>query len=258
VCSSDLVAGRTLPMSMLPKLRSVLTRILDTPAPDGSFDLAVSLRRIAAFIEDLSRRQVLRLAETDFSEYFEVMSRHALSHEQVPPARQPSRLARLLFRGFLLAAASVQLHLDPLLRKRPWAVRLMLARVALHVHGLGPAPGGFDLSRARSVTIDMADDDIRETATHYLRSTFSTIGTGRRPVVDELSMAVAHLNAACTFARMHAARLNYRTVDAASFTQGLLESADLAQADDGGTFSRLLTTLSGGLDASYLFPASTI
>jgi len=258
----ELVAGRAIAPAAVQKLRTTLSRILDTPGPDGSFDVAVSVRRIAAFVEDLSRRQVLRLAAGDFSEYIGVMSRHALNPDRVPPQRAPSRLSRLLFRGFLLAVASVQSHLDPAIRDRPGAVRVRLVRLALHLHALGPAAAGFDLHAARSVVLDLADDDIREIATQYLRSTVTTLGTGRRPIVDELAMAVAQLNAACVLARLETARArprerdgaNDRAVDSASFTQGLLQSADLAQADDGGIFSRLLTTLAGGMESFYLFP----
>ncbi len=249
----ELEAGRAMPAAILPKLRSVLVRILDTPAPDGSLDLAVSVRRLGAFVDDLSRRRVLRLSDDDLDQYFDVMSRHALAFDRVAPARPPSRLARLLFRGFLLAALSVRLHL-----KKTRSIRPALIRLALHVHGLAPGTDDFDLRRIRGVGLDIADDEIRETATHYLRSTLGTIGTGRRPAIDEIGMAVAHLNAACVFARMHAARLNYRSVDVSAFRQGLLESADLALADDGGRLSRFLTMFSGGIEGLYLFPASTI
>ena len=87
---------------------------------------------------------------------------------------------------------------------------------------------------------------------------FETVGTGRRSIVDEIAMAVTHLNAACVFARIDAARDGRSTVDAQSFAKGLLESADLAQADDGGSLSRMLEVFSGKLDALCLFPASTI
>jgi len=253
----ELVAGHAIGPATARKIRSTLSRILDTPGPDGSLDVTIGIRRIAAFIEDLTRRQVLRLAAGDFDEYFEVMSRHALSHDKVPPGRAPSAVARLLFRGFLLAVASVQSHLDPDIRGRAGAIRTRLVRLALHLHGLGPAAAGFDLRAARQVTLDLADDEIREIATHFLRSAVTTLGGGRRAIVDELAMAGAQLSAACVLARMHAARLNYRLVDAGSFTQGLLQSADLSQADDGGMFSRLLTALSGGVESLYLFPAST-
>jgi Fe-S-cluster containining protein len=253
----EFVAGRALPAATLPKLRSLLIRILDTPAADGSFDLRVSLRRIAAFVDDLMRPRVLRLPESDFADYFDVMSRHALTPDNVPAPRPAPWLARFLFRGFLLSAMSVQLHLDPVLGKRPAAIRLALFRLLAHLHGLGSGTAGFDLAAARTSALDIGDDDIREIATHFLRSQFETIGSGRRPIVDEIAMAVAHLNAACVFARMDAAAHGRGAVDAASFTQGVLTSADLMQADDGGALSRLLTTLSGGIDALYLFPPLT-
>jgi len=250
----EFVAGRALPAGTLPALRSLLIRILDTPAPDGSFDLRVSLRRIAVFLEDLMRLRVLRLSESDFGEYFGVMSRHTLTPDKTPASRRAPWVTRFLFRGFLLSAISVQLHLDPVLGKRPMAIRLALFRLLAHLHGLGPGTAGFDLSAARAVALDISDHDIREIATHLLRSQFETIGTGRRPIVDEIAMAVAHLNAACVFARMDAAAGGRVAVDAASFAQGVLISADLMQADDGGMLSRLLTTFSGGIDALYLFP----
>jgi len=254
----EFVAGRALPAALLPELRRVLLRILDTPAPDGSFDLSVSIRRLAFLVEALSRRRVLQLPDADLSQYFDVMSRHVLTPGRMPPSRPPSGLTRLLFRGFLLTAMSVQLHLDLQLRNKRSAVRAALVRLALHLHGLGNGLPIFDLRTIRGVSLDLADDDIRETATHFLRSVFSTLGTGRRSMVEELAVAVAILNCACVFARMHAGRLNYRTVDAASFTEGLLQSADVTHADDGGIVSRFLTRLSGGIDALYLFPASTI
>jgi hypothetical protein len=73
-------------------------------------------------------------------------------------------------------------------------------------------------------------------------------------VVDEIAMTVAHLNAACVLGGMHAASNGKSSVDAESFTQGLLESSDLSHADAGGHLSTLLTTLSGGLEALYVFP----
>ncbi len=248
----EFVAGRALPPAVLTKLRSVLVRMLDTPAADGSFDLAASLRRVAAFVDDLSRRRVVALADADFTQYFEVMSRHALS--QTPPPRRVSLLTRTLFRGFLLAAISVQLHLHPRFRRKTGAIRVALTRLLLHLHGVGPGAAGFDLGAARAVALDVNDDAIRELATHYLRSAFETLGTGRRPIVDEIAVAAAHVNTACVLARMHAARHGKASVDAGSFAQGVLESADLTQADSGGIFSRLLTSCAAGLDALHLFP----
>ena len=253
----EFVSGRSLPAATLPKLRSLLIRILDTPDADGSFDLRVSLRRIAVFLEDLMRPRVLRLPDSDFVEYFDVMSRHTLTPDNTPASRRAPLVTRVLFRGFLLSAISVQLHLDPVLGKRPAAIRLALVRLLAHLHGVGPGAAGFELDAARAVALDINDHDIREISTHFLRAQFETIGTGRRSIVDEIAMAVACLNAACVFARMDANAHGYKVVDASSFTQGVLTAADMMQADDGGTLSRLWTTLSGGIDALYLFPPLT-
>ena len=108
----QLVDGYPLPRPMLPRLSSLLSRILDVPGPDGSFNLVLSVRRVAAFLEDLSRPRVRKLAENDLN-HLDVMSRHAVDPETAPPARKASRLTRLVFRGFLLSAMSVQLHLEP-------------------------------------------------------------------------------------------------------------------------------------------------
>jgi hypothetical protein len=56
---------------------------------------------------------------------------------------------------------------------------------------------------------------------------------------------------------MHAVSAGKHTVDVESFTQGLLASSDLSHADAGGFFSSILTSLSGGLEALYMFPRLT-
>ena len=250
----ELVRGHALSSAVLAGLRGFLALLIDRPGPNGPPDLRVNLRRIAAFLEDLSRPRVLRLAPGAFAEYFEVMGRHALTNEKPPAPRRPSRLARLLFRGFLLTAVSVQLHLDPALGRRPLALRLTLLRLLAHLHGLGPGAAGYDLARAAHVALSLEDDAVRAIAHRYLRASFDTLGTGRRPVVDEVAMTAAHLNAACVLARMRAAANGKQSVDTESFTQGLLESADLGHADAGGGLSAFLTTFAGGVEALYLFP----
>jgi lysine-N-methylase len=253
----ELVRGHALTGATLAGLRGVLGELIDSPGPDGRPDLSVNLRRVAAFLEDLSRHRVLRLAPDAFAAYFDLMSRHALANEKPPPTRQASRLARLLFRGFLLAVVSVQLHLDPVLGRRRLALRLALIRVLGNLHGVGSGAGGYDLGRAAPVRLVFEDGAVSAIAHRFLRASLDTLGTGRRPIVEEISITVAHLNAACVLARMHAAAAGKRDVDAASFSQGLLESADLAHADDGGQMSTFLTAFSGGLEALYLFPPMT-
>jgi Fe-S-cluster containining protein len=253
----EFVPGHALPRKALTALRALLPNLIDRPGPDGHPDLRDNLRRIAAFLEDLSRRKVQQLAPDDFVEYLNVMGRHALTNTKPVAARPSSRLARLLFRGFLLAALSVQEHLDLRQPEQSFKLRVRLLHLLAHLHGLAPGTTRFNLWRATAVPLSFADDRVRDIAHRYLHVSFETVGAGRRPLIDEVAMIVARLNAACVLAGMHAAAAGKPAIDGDSFTQGLLESADLAHADDGGTLSRYLTTLSAGLEALYLFPPAT-
>jgi Fe-S-cluster containining protein len=250
----ELVRGHAAPPAVVQRVRTTLCRVLDRPGPDGVPDLRANLRRIAALLEDLSRRRVLGLAPDDLIEYLRLTGGYAVTNDKPAPARAPAGLARLLFRGFLLASLTVQVRLDPVLARRPMALRLTLFRLLAHLHGLAPGAAGFNFGRAVGVRFALEDPGVHAIAHRYLRAGFETLGTGRRPVVDEVAMIVAHLNAACVLGGMRAAAKEKTSVDAESFTQGLLESSDLSHADDGGRLSTFLTTLSGGLEALYLFP----
>ena len=253
----EFVAGSPLPRKALTALRAMLPKLIDRPGPDGHPDLRENLRRIAVFLEDLTRRKVQQLSPDDFVEYLNVMGRHALASTKPLVPRSSSRLARLLFRGFLLAALSVQEHLDPRQGSRGFALRVRLLHLLAHLHGLAPGTARFNLRRATAMPFSLTDTRVREIAHRYLHVSFETAGAGRRPLVDEVAMIVARLNAACVLAGMHAAAAGKSAIDGDSFTQGVLESADLAHADDGGTLSRYVTTLSAGLEALYLFPPAT-
>jgi Fe-S-cluster containining protein len=253
----EFVGGHALPRPALTALRGFLTKIIDRPGPDGYPDLRGNLRRIAVFLEDLSRAKVRQLPPEDFVEYVNVMGRHAMTNKKPAETRASSRLARLLFRGFLLAALSVQEHLEVRQGQRGLALRLRLLHLLAHLHGLAPGTARFTLRRATAIPLSLADDRVREIAHRYLHVSFETAGAGRRPLVDEVAMVVARLNAACVLAGMHAAAAGKAVIDGDSFTQGLLESADLAHADDGGTLSQYLPMLSAGLEALYLFPPAT-
>jgi hypothetical protein len=137
------------------------------------------------------------------------------------------------------------------------AFRLRLLHLLAHLHGLAPATTRFDLRRATKMPLPLHNARIHGIVHRYLHTSFETAGAGRRPLVDEVAVIVARLNAACVLAGMHAAASNKLAIDAESFTQGLLEAADLAHADDGGTLSRYVTPLSGGIDALYLFPPTS-
>ena len=250
----QLTDGHAPPRPAIPILRKLLCEILDRRSPDGGLDLRVNLRRIAALLEDLSRRRVGRLSPDRFLEYIDLVGGYAVRNEKPPKMRPPARLARLLFRGFLLTALSVQTGLDPLLARRRTAHRARLFRLAAHLHGLAPGTPEFNFGRAISIGIRLDDPELHAIMHRYLKTGFQTLGTGRRPIVDEVAMIVAHLNAACVLGGMHAASAGNDTVDAESFTQGLLESSDLSHADAGGFLSSILTALSGGLEALYMFP----
>jgi Fe-S-cluster containining protein len=250
----ELTNGHTPPRPALPILRKTLCELLDRPSSNGRPDLRVNLRRVAALLEDLSRRRVARLSPERFLEYLGLVGGYALKSDKPPATRLPSSLARVLFRGFVLAALSVQTGLDPILARRRTALRARLIRLAAHLHGLAPGTSAFDFGRAVSVGIRLDDPELDAIMRRYLRTGFETLGTGRRPIVDEVAMLVAHLNAACVFGGMHAISKGKPEVDADSFTQGLLESSDLSHADAGGFVSSVLTTFAGGLEALYLFP----
>jgi Fe-S-cluster containining protein len=250
----ELTSGHAPPRAALPILRKTLCEILDRRAADGRVDLRVNLKRIAALLEDLSRRRVARLSPDRFLEYLALVAGYAVKNDKPPKSRRPSWLARLLFRGFLLAAMSVQASLDPDLSRRKTALRARLFRLAAHLHGVAPGTADFDARRALGVGIRLDDPEIHAVAHHYLKTGFTTLGTGRRPIVDEVAMLVAHLNAACVLGGMHAISGGTRELDIDSFTRGLLESSDLSHADAGGLFSSLLTTLAGGTEALYMFP----
>jgi Fe-S-cluster containining protein len=250
----ELVSGYALSGPVLAALRGILRGLIDRPGPDGRPDLRENLRRIAAFLEDLSRPRARRLAPDAFAEYVEVMGGHALTNQKPAATRPGSRLARLLFRGFLLAALSVQVRLDAGVDQNGFRLRATLLRLLAHLHGLAAGTPRFDLGRATEMPFRLNDNAVLAVAHRYLCVSFETLGTGRRPLVDEVAMIVAHLNAACVLAGMHAAASRKSAVDGESFVRGLLESADLAHADDGRRLSTFLTALSGGVEALYLFP----
>jgi hypothetical protein len=227
--------------------------MLDRPGPGGPPDLRTNVRRIARYVEDLSRHRVVRLPPPRFAEYLELTGRYAAKSEQPVVARAPSALGRLLFRGFLFAVVAAREQLEDL---RATGLRLglrwRLLRLLAHAHGVGPGLNGLDFAAARRARVDLQMPEVHRLVWNYLRATVQTLGTGRRPVLDELAVAVAFLNAAGVLAAQRAARAGKTVVDAESFGEGLMEAVDLTHADSAGA-GRLLGTLSGGVEALYLF-----
>jgi Fe-S-cluster containining protein len=244
----EFVRGRTIPRDALSRIRTFLMLLLDRPGA-----LHVNVRRIAALIEDWTRPRVLELDPDAFVEYLELTGNYALAIEAAPPVRPPARVTRLLFRGFLFAILALQVRLDA--KRGRAGTTLTLARLLAHLHGVGPAVGDYDLGRAMRLPLPLEDPAVRAIVHRHLRSAFETLGATRRPVADEIAMRAAYLNAASVVGAMHAVAAGKSSVDAESLTKGLLASGDMSQADAGGRISSLLTTLAGGVEALYLFPA---
>jgi len=243
------VKGRPLPSGVLGTLREVLREMLERPGPDGAPDLAANVARMATLLEDLTRHRVLRLKPDRFVEYLELTGRFAARSEKAALRRPASLVSRLLFRGFFFVVAAGRVQLE---HGRTWDTRLRLAALALHCHGLWRATQGYDLAAARRVRVDSSDPAVRNVAHNYLRAQVETLGRGRVPVVDELALAFAFLNAACLLAGMRAGQAG-RSVDGNAFVDGMLEASDLTHSDPRGALGFLLTTLSGGVDALRLF-----
>ena len=173
------------------------------------------------------------------------------------PGRGASAVGRVLSRGFLFAVLAARAQLRSRSSGLRLGLRARLFRLLTHAHGLGPGVGDIDLRSGRLVSRGFDDPAVHGLVQHYLRATVEDLGTGRRPVVDELVMAVALLNAALAFAAMRAGQAGRTAVDAAALSEGLLETMDLAHAEPEGAYARVLVSLAAGLDALWMFGEST-
>jgi Fe-S-cluster containining protein len=249
------VAGRTLDAQSLQALRQVLRQMLARTEPDGTRSLRRNALRMAHTLEDLARHRVVKLADEAFAEYLRLTGNHAASSDKPIEPRPPSAVGRLLRRGFLFVVAATRLQVENKgasgLRL---GLRLRLLRLLLHFHGLAPGVSGIDLGAARRLRVDPDDPALQPIASHYLRSSIEGLGTGKRPVLEELAVSFSFLNAACDLAAMKAAETG-RPVDAALFSEALMEAVDLTHADDRGALGRILGTLAGGPEALFAFAA---
>jgi hypothetical protein len=252
----ELVAAAPLPPGALGTLREVLREMLDRPRPDGPPDLRANVGRMARTLEDLQRGRVLRLAPERFAEYLELTGRFAARSGKPLPRRRTSRLARVMGRGFLFVVAAVRAQVeDGRSSGLRLGLRVRLARMLLHFHGLGPGVAGYDLAGLRRVRFDLEDPAVAGPAHNYLRAAIQTLGAGRRAVLDELAVAVALLTTASALAAMRAARAQVPAVDGATFLEGLMEASELTHAAPKGALSSFLGSLAGGAEALYLFEA---
>jgi hypothetical protein len=143
----------------------------------------------------------------------------------------------------------------------PWAsrgegrsglgLRLRLFHLLLHVHGLAPSFDGLRFGPARRRAFDIDAEPFFTPAHHVLRAAIENLGSGRRPVVEELSLAVGHLLVA---EHLYLAR-NPAEADSAAWIRAIMDSHDVAHADPSSTFGRFLVSLAAPPSPLHLFGA---
>jgi len=240
------VRGMTLDPELLESMAWVFRRLLDLHEP--TFSLRRNIRRIAALVDDWTRARVLKLDEDKFDEYVRLTGEFALAKPLDPSPTRPG-LAGFLFRGFFFASLV------------PWAsrgtarsgltLRFRLLRLLLHVHGLGPSFDGIHFGRGRRLSLDIDAEPFFSPAYHALRASIENLGSARRPVVEELSLAVGHLLVA---EHLFLARSPHPD-DAAAWIRAIMDAHDVAHADPASTFGRFLVSLAAPPAPLHLFGA---
>lgn len=239
----ELVKGRPMTTRSLFLIRQHLVVMLS----DGA-GLRSGVRRIAAVLDDLTRRRVRALADDDFAEYVSLTVPHAAAASGSPPAHDAGTIARLLQYGFLYAVVATR---DDIAHRGQSRVRSRARRMRLlaHFHGLAPALDRVNVKAVKRRRVDIDDNQIRPIAFHYLRSAIETLGGERRAIVDELAIAVSYLNAARSLAAMNADAAG-RDVDRDIFIEALAEASDVAHARH-RLLDAALTQFSGGTGALW-------
>ena len=233
-------------------LRTSFLQMLSRTNEAGQIDLRENVARIANSLDDLSRSAVGTLDNQRFAEYVALTAPFAAKSDKRPKFRKTSWNGRLMQRGFLFVTAATQLRVGPEShRSSKMSLRLKTLRLLAHFHGLGPGVGQFNLGLVGSAEIDLNGPELRPIAYNYLRAGIQTLGTGVRPIIDELAVAVSSLNAACCLAMMRAAKSG-RPVDRATFSEALVDAVDVSHADY-GLIARVLTFFAAGTEALHAF-----
>ncbi len=252
---TELVPGRSLDEPALHTLRQVLQDLLERPGPSGPLRLRENVGRMAALLDDLTRRRVLRLPPAAFAEYLALVGGYAVRGDKEPLARGASSVTRLLGRGLLFAVLAGSAQTAPGALARPWRLRGRLTQLLAHLHGIAPAPADFDLRRGRGIVVDVDSPALQPLVHTALRNAIGALGTGRRPVLSELALAVGLLRAALAIAAVRAGESGRAEVDREILLAALVETADLLHADGAGMLGRFLDSLSAGVEGLYLFAA---
>jgi Fe-S-cluster containining protein len=244
--------GRPLDPATLALIQSTLKRMLDAPAGGGPADLAAGAARMAGWLDDLTRRRVARLPPAAFAEYVALTGRHAVENAGAPAPATPSAVTRLLARGFLFTVLA--LREQAAASSRGLGRHLGRMRLLAHLHGIAPATATVDRGALRRVSLDLSDPDVHGIVRHALRSSVDGLGTGRRPVIEELAVQIATLVSGIALAAMAADRAGKTMIDGAALTAGITAAAELGHADS-GALAAVLPSLAGGVDALRLVSA---
>lgn len=178
---------------------------------------------------------------------------HAATKADAPPARVPGWIARMLQYGFLYTVTAIRADLEHPGQSRT-QLRMLRLQLLAHFHGLAPGLERVNVKALRHRQTDINDPDIRPVVFHYLRSALETLGAHHRPIVDELSIAVSYLNAACALAVMNAHAAG-TIVDRMIFSEALMEASDVSHARN-ALLDWILNRFSAGTEALWKLAAS--
>jgi hypothetical protein len=270
----EFVAGRSIDAASIRILRESLLRML-ARADHGAIDLRANLHRIARTLDDLTRSRVLRLADADFAEYIKLTLPYAAAKDEQLASPKltceggPGRIGRLMQFGFLYVVAATRYGIEHR-ADGPWSKRIAGIRMLAHFHRLAPAMGRVNVRVLKQQRIDLNAPAIQPVAYHYLRASIEALGARDRPILDDLAIAVSCLNAACALAVMNAHASGRPTrgphdadfascggIDRESFSEALMESVDVLQADERGLLGWALPRLASGVEALKVLSAST-
>ena len=244
----QLVHGRKMQTRALLQIRQNLLAMLNR---DGD-DIRDNIRRMAAALDDLTRSRVLALSDADFAEYVSLTLPHAASQKDAPPPREAGWIARLLQYGFLYTVTAIRADLEHPGQSRG-RLRMLRLQLLAHFHGLAPGLERVRVKALKRRHVDINDPEIRPIVFHYLRSSLETLGAHPRPILNELSIAVSYLNAACALASMNADAAG-QDVDRAIFSDALLEASDVSHARN-ALLDWILNRFSGGSEALWKLAA---
>jgi hypothetical protein len=114
-----------------------------------------------------------------------------------------------------------------------------LFRLLLHVHGIGPAFQGLRFGDARRQSLHIDSEPYFGPAYQVLRAALENLGSGRRPVVEELSLSVGCLLVA---EYLYLGRVSNAGASAA-WIEALLDAHDVTHVDPRSMFGRALVGL---------------